>query len=331
MPNYSSEQQLIDRYFSRHQSACDSVEVGVGDDAAIVKPPSHSKLYITTDTLNVDVHFFADCKAEYVGHKSLAVNLSDIAAMGAIPLWATLSLSLPEIDHAWLDGFSNGLYRLAELHNVKLVGGDLVKGPLSITIQVTGCTDKNTALLRSGCQTDDLIYVSGHLGDAAMGLNILKNNLKIKLTKNEEKHFLDKLHTPSPRFDVSTPITKYATSAIDISDGLLIDLQRMLTMSNKAATIDIEKIPVSAEMQRHINDTSDIDNVLVAAEDYELIFTINALDKPRLEQYFSSENILVTQIGSINEGSGKENSGITLLHKGQEYTLPTVAGFDHFS
>ena len=321
-----SEQELIRKYFSRHQSASGTVEIGVGDDAAVVDPPYSSKLVITTDTLNVGVHFYANCKAEYVGHKSLAVNLSDIAAMGAVPLWATLSLSLPKIDHAWLTGFSDGLYTLAEQHNVMLVGGDLVKGPLSITIQIIGYIENRQALLRSGCQKDDLIYVSGYLGDAAMGLKILEKKSKSQLSKNDEKYFLNKLYSPSPRFDVSVDIAEHATSAIDISDGLLIDLQRMLSMSNKAAKIDVEKIPVSDEMRNYIKDSNDMDDILISGEDYELIFTIQPQDKIELEQYFSTKNILVTEIGKIEEGSG-----IVLKHKGLDYKLPTKTGFDHFS
>ncbi len=328
------EQELIQKYFSRHQSAYETVEIGVGDDAAVVYPPDSSKLVITTDTLNVDVHFYANCNAEYVGHKSLAVSLSDIAAMGATPLWATLSLSLPDVDnawHAWLENFSNGLYSLADLHKVRLVGGDLVKGPLSITLQVTGYVHAQQALLRSGSLVNDLIYVSGYLGDAAMGLsilkmNILKNNSKTKLSKCDQDYFLKKLHTPTPRLDVSKHIAEYATSAIDISDGLLIDLQRVLSMSKKAAVIEVDKIPVSDEMRKYITDSSDIDNLLIGGEDYELIFTFKPEDKIRLEQFFAAENILVTEIGRIEEGAG-----ISLLNKGLEYKLPSTSGFDHFS
>lgn len=326
-----SEQELIKKYFSGHHSAHRNVAVGVGDDAAVVIPPDSSKLVITTDTLNVDVHFYADCSAEFVGHKSLAVSLSDIAAMGATPLWATLSLSLPEIDHAWLKGFSKGLYSLADQHEVRLVGGDLVKGPLSITFQVIGSVKNKNALLRSGSQVGDLIYVSGYLGDAAMGLSILKRNIlqgntNSNLSISDQNYFLKKLHAPTPRLDISNYIAEYATSAIDVSDGFLIDLQRILTMSEKAAVIKTENIPVSSVMNKHIKNSSDVDNLLVGGEDYELIFTIKPQDKIRLEQYFSSENILVTEIGRVEEGSG-----ISLTHKGQNSALPSMSGFDHFS
>ena len=285
-----------------------------------------------------------DCKAEYVGHKSLAVNLSDIAAMGAMPLWATLNLSLPEIDHSWLEEFSNGFYALADQHDVKLIGGDLVKGPLSITIQITGYIEDQQVLLRSGCQIDDLVYVSGYLGDASMGLNILKNSIhksntlnsksKLQYSDNEERYLLTKLHTPTPRFDISMHIAQYATSAIDISDGLLIDLQRILSMSDKAAVINVEDIPISDVMRNHIQDKQDIDNVLMGGEDYELIFTINPQDKNKLEQYFSAKNILITEIGRVTrkvKERMKECPDIILLNHGKDYEFPSHSGFDHFS
>lgn len=321
-----SEQELIQKYFSRHQAASETVDVSVGDDAAVVDPPENSKLVVTTDTLNVDVHFYPDCKPQYIGHKSLAVSLSDIAAMGAKPLWATLSLSLPNVDHNWLKDFSDGFYALAEMHELKIIGGDLVKGPLSITFQVIGCIHNNQKLLRNECKIDDLIYVSGYLGDAALGLELINNNSNLDISKSEREYFIQRLQKPFPRLDVSAHIVEYAHAAIDISDGFLIDLQRILTMSNKAAQINLEKIPVSNTMKNNINHSNNIKNLLVGGEDYELIFTIDPKDKARLENYFDKENILVTEVGNIVAGKG-----ITLLNKFKPTDLPVIIGFDHFS
>ncbi len=321
-----SEQEIIQKYFSRHQSICETVDVSVGDDAAVVRPPENSKLVVTTDTLNVNVHFYPDCKPQYIGHKSLAVNLSDLAAMGAKPLWATLSLSLPNIDHDWLKDFSDGLYALADMHELKIVGGDLVKGPLSITIQVIGSINSNLKLLRKACQLDDLIYVTGYLGDAALGLKLINNNIKFDLKVSDRNYFIQRLQKPIPRLDVSTRIVEYAHAAIDISDGFLIDLQRILTMSNKAAEIDLEKIPVSNEMKGIINQNYDIKNLLIGGEDYELLFTIDPKDKSRLEKHFKKEGIIVTEVGKIVEGIG-----VTLLNKNKPTDLPEITGFDHFS
>jgi len=321
-----SEQELIQKYFSRHLTACETVDVGVGDDAAIVNPPKDSKLVVTTDTLNEGVHFYPDCKPQDIGYKSLAVSLSDIAAMGARPLWATLSLSLPTIDNQWLKHFSDGLYLLADEYNVKIVGGDLVKGTLSITVQVIGCLHNHEKLLRDACQVDDLIYVTGYLGDAALGLKLIENVFKLPLSSNDQNYFLTRLHRPKPRLDVSAHIAEYAHSAIDISDGFLIDLQRMLSVSNKGANIYLDKIPVSHAMQGVIKQVEDVKNLLVGGEDYELIFTIKPNDQIRLESYFSAEKIMVNKVGEIVAGSG-----ISLFNNNQLTKVPSHIGFDHFS
>lgn len=320
-----SEQDLIEKYFSRHQNAAGTVELSVGDDAAIVNPPSNSKLVITTDTLNVGAHFYHDCKAEYIGHKAIAVSLSDIAAMGAIPLWATISLSLPNVDHAWLKDFSAGLYALADTHDLKIVGGDLVKGPLSITVQVIGSLTDDQKLLRNACQAGDLIYVSGHLGDAAYGLKLIQNSGLLENNKKRD-YFLSKINVPKPRLDISPYIVKFAHAAIDVSDGFLIDLKRILTMSKMAAEIELNKIPISEAMQEEIQQPDDIKDLLLGGEDYELIFTIDPEDKEILENYFHSNNIMISEVGRVTEGSG-----IALFYQGVPTDMPTELGFDHFS
>ena len=320
-----SEQELIKKYFSKHQEPCETVDVSVGDDAAIVSPPENTKLVITTDTLNAGVHFYQDCEPKFIGHKSLAVSLSDIAAMGAMPLWATLSLSIPNVNHGWLKNFSDGLYALADLYNLKIVGGDLVKGPLSITVQVIGCLHNNQKLLRNACQIDDLIYVTGTLGDAALGLKLVSNKLNTEISNVDRSYFLTRLHAPIPRLDVSKHIVDYAHAAIDISDGFLIDLQRMLTQSYKAAEIELSNIPISKAMHPKIKDLEDIKNLLTGGEDYELIFTINPQDRNKLEQYIKTENIIVSKVGKITKGSG-----ISLVNQGVLTEIPTKIGFDHF-
>jgi thiamine-monophosphate kinase len=321
-----SEQELIEKYFSRHQPLTEMVEVSVGDDAAVVIPPKDSKLVISADTLNAGVHFYQDCEPLTVGHKSLAVSLSDIAAMGAAPLWATLSLSLPNVEHKWLKEFSDGLYSLADTYNTRIVGGDLVKGPLSITVQVIGHIKGNRKLLRNACQLGDSIYVTGYIGDAAYGLKLLQGLITPETLKKNRDYFLTRLQMPKPRLDVSKHIVEYANAAIDISDGFLIDLQRMLAMSNKAAKIELRDIPISAEMRELINETQDIKDLLIGGEDYELIFTINQKDKDKLEKHFATENILITEVGRIIEGNG-----ITLVDEGAITKLPVNFGFDHFS
>ncbi|MFK7815242.1 MAG: thiamine-phosphate kinase [Gammaproteobacteria bacterium] len=320
-----SEQALIQKYFSRHQAVCENIEVSVGDDAAIVCPPSNRKLVVTTDTLNAGIHFYSDCKPEYIGHKSLAVNLSDIAAMGAKPLWATLSLSLPDINHDWLEKFSNSFYALADQYDLKLIGGDTVKGPLSITIQIIGSVEHKQELLRCNCEVDDLIYVSGFIGDAAFGLKVLQKNYNIDISSKDKDYFLKKLYMPKPRLDVSRNINSYAHAAIDISDGFIIDLQRILTASNKGAVISLNEIPVSNPMKKLIKNETDMKELLIGGEDYELIFSINKNDKNKLEAYAENENIVLTEVGKIVKGSE-----ISLFNNGVDIKIPNHIGFDHF-
>lgn len=320
-----SEQQLIEQYFSRHEAACDSVAVSVGDDAAVLNFPNDAKLVVTTDTLNEGVHFYSNCEAEYIGYKSLAVNLSDIAAMGAVPLWATLNLSLATINHLWLEKFSTGLYELANLHNVKIVGGDLVRGPLSITITVIGSINSEKQLLRSNCQVDDLIYVTGNLGDAAFGLRLIRDN-KLSVPQEECEYFLTRLHKPTPRLDAAQLLVGLANAAIDVSDGFLLDLQRMLTLSGKGAEINVDKIPVSSQLSTYLNNIIDLEEVLIGAEDYQLVFTINPKDRGRLETMFSFQDIKITEVGKIIAGTD-----LKLLDAGKLVSPPKSLGFDHFS
>ena len=320
-----SEHQLIEQYFSRHQAACDSVAVSVGDDAAVLNFPKDAKLVVTTDTLNEGVHFYTDCEASYIGHKSLAVSLSDIAAMGAMPLWATLNLSLPTVDHLWLEKFSTGLYELADLYNVKIVGGDLISGSLSITLTVIGSIDSEKQLLRRNCQVDDLIYVTGNLGDAAFGLKLI-NDAKLTVPQEEHEYFLTCLHKPTPRLDASQLLVKFANAAIDVSDGFSLDLQRMLTLSGKGAEINVDKIPVSKPLRKYLNNIVNLEDILTSAEDYQLVFTINPKDKVGLETMFSTQDIKITEVGKIIA-----DTDLKLFDAGKLVSQPKSLGFDHFS
>ena len=319
-----SEQDLIKNYFSRHNATCESVELSVGDDAAILNTEPNSKLVVTTDTLNVNQHFFEDHPADALGHKSLAVSLSDIAAMGAVPLWATLSLSISHVDHKWLEAFSNGLYKLTDKHNVKIVGGDLVKGPLSITFQVIGKLETKPTL-RDACEEDDLIYVTGCLGDSAFGFN-LRSTTDLEIDKSDREYFLNKWYRPDARLDAAKYIINYSKAAIDLSDGLLKDLDRMLASSKKGAILNLEQIPVSEPMKKYLNNIVEIESVLTGGEDYQLLFTINPKYQQEMEQVLDSHHIQITQIGKIVKGNN-----IQLLNSGKLVDLPEKQGFDHFA
>ncbi len=320
-----SEQEIITQYFSHHRH-CANVDIGIGDDAAVVTPPNNSRLVISTDTLNEGIHFHNDCKPEHLGHKVLAVNLSDLAAMGAIPLWATINLSILKIDHDWLKKFTQGLFSLADLQNIKIVGGDLVKGPLSISMQVIGYLNSDKVLTRSGAEVDDLVFVSGTIGDAGLALKLHGSAKGIDISQAEQDYITMRFNKPEPRVSLGVEIVKFANSAIDISDGLLIDLQHVLSMSKVGAVIDVEKIPISKVVQRHVNVLQDWSIPLTSGEDYEIIFTANK--KYVSEINYISEKIQcpVNEIGRIVRGDN-----IKLLKQGSPITLPNKLGFDHFA
>ncbi|MCP5078315.1 MAG: thiamine-phosphate kinase, partial [Psychromonas sp.] len=244
------EFDLIKRYFKQKTSLnnCEGVDVGIGDDCAIVDIPDGYQLAVTTDSLVAGVHFFEDVSPYRLGYKSLAVNLSDLAAMGAIPKWLSLAITLPRVDEQWLNEFSRGFFELANKHNVKLIGGDTTKGPLSITVSAKGIVKRNKALLRSGAQVGDLICVSGSLGDGALGLACKLEKLNIY----DKTAFVDALELTEPRNNLGILLTDHASSCIDISDGLLQDLQHILDASYCGAIVAIDKLPLSASMQLEV-------------------------------------------------------------------------------
>ena len=319
-----TEQEIISKYFSRHQPA-DDLEIGVGDDAAVIIPPVDKKLVVTTDTLNEGVHFLSNCSAEHLGHKALAVNLSDIAAMGAKPLWATINLSLPNVEHEWLLAFSNGLFALADEHNVKIVGGDLVRGPLSISLQVIGYLTSGNVLTRSNADIGDDVYVSGSIGDAALGLKLIKKEIDLELSQGAFDYLYACHNRPIPRIQLGLEIVSFASATIDISDGFLQDLQRITIMSDVGARIDVEKIPTSSEMQLYREQSQDWTFPLTGGEDYELIFTANHEYREDINQLSKRVSCPITSVGKIIKGDG-----IKLYLENHEIALPQKLGYDHF-
>lgn len=275
------EFDLIEKYFSwditDSPAQSFSIAHSVGDDAAVLNIPQNHQLVTSLDTLISGIHFPENTPAEAIGHKALAVNLSDLAAMGATPAWFTLALSLPEMDEDWLRRFSKGLKAIADGFKIQLVGGDTTRGPLSITINVMGFVENNKALLRSGASAGDKIYVSGTLGDAALGLRLLQNTLPAKITKvlnaDDIAYCQNRLNYPSPRNTESQKIAQYASACIDISDGLLQDLSHLLKASATGAKMDLSAIPKSTALNK-IDD--ELANVLALSggDDYELLFTV---------------------------------------------------------
>lgn len=293
----TSEFDLIERYFRRRSRSRADVVLGIGDDAAILRPAPDCDLVITTDTLVAGVHFDPETSAFDLGYKSLAVNLSDLAAMGAEPLWATLALTLPEPDERWLDGYAGGFETLADRFDVVLVGGDTTRGPLTITIAAYGRVPKGRGLRRDGAQVGDLIGVTGTLGDAALGLDLLRSPRAI--AAGHRQYCLERLHRPSPRVTEGLCLRDLASSAIDLSDGLAGDLPHVLGASGVGATLDLACLPVSpalaclAEEQR-------LAFALCGGDDYELCFTLAP------ERWHAAAEALggtrLTRVGRIEHG-----------------------------
>lgn len=297
-----SEFDIIQSYFDWSE-ANNTIKVGIGDDAAVLDlSKCHEKdLVISVDTLISGVHFPDDTSATAIAHKALAVNLSDLAAMGAKPAWFTLALSLPESHEKWLLAFSKGLKQLANKYHISLIGGDTTKGPLSITIQVMGFVEKNKSLLRSKAKSGDKVYVSGSLGDAAIGLAILQNRWKQpNIDQSLQHYFQQALDYPEPQVALGLILRNYATACMDISDGFLQDLGHILKASQVGATIELDSIPLSEKTRKLASDDS-LTFALTGGDDYQLLFTIS----PDLEAAFLDSieplSITVTNVGVIND------------------------------
>jgi thiamine-monophosphate kinase len=262
-----SEFQIIKTYFDKHYQDS-SVIKGIGDDCAIVQIPQDKQLAISMDTLVKGVHFPNETSAYDIGYKTLAVNLSDLAAMGAMPKWMTLSLSLPEYNEQWLKDFSQGLFDCASPYGVKLIGGDTIRSALSITIQIHGFVDKETILYRSGAQVDDLICVSDFIGEAAAGLHSLQAG-------QVNKSLLQKLNRPTAQVALGQALAGKATACIDISDGLSSDLLHILKASSVGAELDLNELQRNSKLTASFNHSQIEHFILNGGDDYQLCFTIN--------------------------------------------------------
>ncbi len=327
------EFDLIERYFkapARAMRASDSVSLGIGDDCALLQPTAGMQLAISSDMLVEGRHFFADVDPYKLGHKALAVNLSDLAACGAKPLAFTLALSLPKADEAWLASFSRGLLALAAEHDCALIGGDTTQGPLNICITVFGEVPKQQALLRSGAQVGDDIYVSGTLGDARLALEAMRDN--VALPSEAFVAAKARLETPTPRVALGRALRGIASSAIDVSDGLLGDLGHILQQSHVGAVIDtsvamhliaVQAINTLANPQ--FTPQKRLQYVLSGGDDYELAFTAPVAQRDAVHAASAKTATLVTRIGKIEAELGLR------LTDAQGQTEPNNYGsFDHF-
>lgn len=316
-----SEFDLIRRYFT-HPTR--STLLGVGDDAALIRPTVGMELAVSTDMLVSGRHFFSDADPRQLGHKALAVNLSDMAAMGATPRWATLSLALPEADEAWLEAFSRGFFDIAGKYSVDLIGGDTTRGPLNICVQIMGEAPAGMALRRSGARPGDEIWVSGTLGDAALALAHLTR--RICLSPEEAAACLPALHTPRPRVALGEALVGLAHSAIDISDGLLADLTHILDASAVAADLAYPALPVSAVLRPRLQEDAGRQCLLAGGDDYELCFTVPASRHQEVLDISHRLEVPLTPIGTIRSGSG-----LRLLDERQQEMPLGRRGYDHFN
>lgn len=317
-----NEFNLIKRYFTR-SPAQSAVILGVGDDGAIWRPHPERDLTIAADMLVEGRHFFGDADPFDIGFKSMAVNLSDMAAMGAQPVAATLCLALPRADQAWLDSFAQGFWKAADAYGVDLIGGDTTCGPLTIAIQMWGELPKGQRLLRSAALPGDDIWVSGELGSAAIGLQHLLGN--ITLVGETRRVCLDRLHRPKPRVNLGKRLLQTANAAIDISDGLLSDLGHILTASKVAARLSYTKIPVASGFESHKDDPIIQEAVLSGGDDYELCFTVPKNFRSDINEISRQLGLQLTQIGTIEVGEGVYVEG----RNGERLSIGRT-GFDHF-
>lgn len=304
------EFEIIRRFFDRNSHEV-GVATGIGDDGAVLQPDSTKQQVQVIDTLVAGVHFPESTNPADIAFRAVAVNLSDMAAMGAIPRWMTLALTLSNADVSWLEDFTTGLFEAANAYGVALVGGDTTRGPvLTVTVSMTGEVEEGAALLRSGAKVGDEIFVTGNLGDAAAGLELLQRG------EQDSTELIGRFLRPTPRVGTARSLSGTATAAIDISDGLVGDLLKLLAASGVGGDVEIEKLPLSDALQSRFDVSAQRQFALYGGDDYELCFTAKSADVSGIDG--------VTRIGRVTEGSelvGRINGDIVPL---------SDSGYRHF-
>jgi thiamine-monophosphate kinase len=318
-----SEFDLIQRYFAHHSPADELLALGIGDDCALIRPTPGMQLAISSDMLVSGRHFFPDADPRLLGHKCLAVNLSDLAAMGARPVGFTLSLSLPEADPVWLEGFAQGLLTLASEHQCRLIGGDTTKGPLNICITIFGEVPPGQALRRDAACAGDDIWVSGTLGDARLALAAYWKEIEIDAASHQQA--ASRMHQPTPRIALGLALRGIAHAALDISDGLTGDLSHILKHSQVGASLWVDELPAGPvltlqepELRRRF--------CLSGGDDYELCFTAPASAREQVQAAAVASQTPVTRIGII-----EAESGLRFYDKDRQRIDLQLSSFDHFS
>jgi thiamine-monophosphate kinase len=323
-----NEFEIIDQFLALKVKNRKDVIQGTGDDCALLKVPRGQRLAVSMDTLIGDVHFLSNGNPAHIAHKAIAVNLSDLAASGAEPAWITLSLTLPETDQSWLSSFHQGLKKVSDYFGVQIIGGDLCKGPLSITIQAHGFVPESAFCHRSTAKAGELICVTGTLGNAALGLLIAQK--KLTIADSPERDFLlKKYETPFPRLASGIALRNRATAGIDISDGLLADIHHLSQASQVGALLQWEAIPLSNEAKKVADHALLMRSALLGGDDYELCFTVKEDDLKSTEQALEMVGANCTTIGRL---SGK--AGVRLFQDKKEVNIHALfgesLGYQHF-
>jgi thiamine-monophosphate kinase len=319
-----SEFELIERYFTpiSRSGRPSRADLGIGDDCALITPAAGTQLAISSDMLVAGRHFFDDVDPASLGYKSLAVNLSDLAAMGAAPLAFTLALALPAASEAWLQGFASGLFRVADEHDCELIGGDTTRGPLTISITIFGQVPFGEALRRDAARVDDDIWVSGTLGDAAAGLNALRGELALASSLREMA--IARLEMPTPRVKLGIALRGVAHAAIDVSDGLLGDLGHVLKRSRVGALVELNLLPLGPTLEA-LPASLALPLALNGGDDYELCFTAPASRREAVTTAASASGCPATRIGRITA-----QPGLVVVDRDGKHVATSSRGFDHF-
>jgi thiamine-monophosphate kinase len=319
----AGEFDLIERYFSNRQSQRSDVLLSVGDDCALVSAPAGQIIAISTDTCVAGTHFLEHANPAWVAHKALASNISDLAAMGATPAWVSMAITLPELSEAWLEPFCDAFFNLANQYDIQLIGGDTTKGPLSISLTVQGLLNPDQVLKRDGAKVGDKIFVSGSLGLAKAGLDII---LDPSLRHVPDAAYLEMSHYMStPRVELGKTISSIASSCIDISDGLIADLGHILKRSCVGACVEVNDLPICERLVAYCGSKIQAQQyALSSGEEYEICFTIPQQHLTHFDELLSANNTQVTCIGEIIEGER-----LQLNQSGNEIHW-NLNGFDHF-
>jgi len=321
------EFSLINEYFTHRSAKRGDVAMGIGDDGAVVQPMPEHDLVIVTDTLVEGVHFDKTTPPRAIGHKSVAVNLSDLAAMGAQPCWINLALTLPQMDDDWLQEFSGGLDEICSYYDCQLIGGDTTKGPLTITITALGQLPSGSAIPRSGAKAGDWIYVSGCLGDAGLGLQVTQN--KVSATGRHLQQVIERLHYPSPRVALGQSLRGVASSCIDVSDGLLADLGHLMREAGTVAQLELERLPLSLALTETLKADDALALALTAGDDYELCFTLPEEHRGRMETLTTHLKTRPVCIGRVANGG---RGDIQMRYNGEDWLLADgYQSFNHFT